>query len=82
MAVTVRLARGGTKKKPFYRIVAADSRRCRDGKFLEKLGTYDPNTKPAQVVLARDRFDFWVKNGAVVSTTVKSVVKQIPAAKA
>jgi small subunit ribosomal protein S16 len=79
MAVTVRLARGGTKKKPFYRIVAADSRRARDGRFLEKLGTYDPNLEPAQVVLKRDRFDFWVSNGAVVTPTVKSVVKQAPA---
>ena len=79
MAVTVRLARGGSKKHPFYRIVAADSRRCRDGKFLEKLGTYDPNHEPAQVTLKRDRFDFWVKNGAEVSSTVKSVVKQVKA---
>ncbi|MCC6807887.1 MAG: 30S ribosomal protein S16 [Deltaproteobacteria bacterium] len=79
MSVTVRLARGGSKKHPFYRIVAADSRRARDGRFLEKLGTYDPNGDPAQVTLKRDRFDFWVKNGAQVSPTVKSVVKQLPA---
>lgn len=80
MAVTVRLARGGSKKKPFYRIVAADSRYSRDGRFLEKLGTYDPNKNPAQVSLDRERLDFWVKNGAVLSGTVKSVVKQAPAA--
>jgi len=80
MAVTVRLARGGTKKKPFYRIVAADSRRARDGRFLEKLGTYDPNTEPAQLVLKQDRLAFWIKNGAVVTPTVKSVVKQAPKA--
>jgi small subunit ribosomal protein S16 len=79
MSVTVRLARGGSKKHPFYRIVAADSRRARDGRFLEKLGTYDPNSEPAQVTLKRDRFEFWVKNGAEVSTTVKSVIKQLPA---
>ena len=78
MAVTVRLARGGSKKHPFYRIVAADSRRSRDGRFLEKLGTYDPNMNPAQVTLKRERFEFWVKNGAVVTPTVKSVVKQAP----
>lgn len=81
MSVTVRLARGGSKKHPFYRIVAADSRRARDGRFLEKLGTYDPNGEKALVTLKRDRFDFWVKNGAVVTPTVKSVVKQLPAAK-
>ncbi len=79
MSVTVRLARGGSKKHPFYRIVAADSRRARDGRFLEKLGTYDPNTEPAKVTLKHDRLAFWVKNGAVVTPTVKSVVKQSPA---
>ena len=76
MAVSVRFSRGGSKKKPFYRIVAADSRRSRDGRFLEKLGTYDPNTNPAKVTLDKERFDHWVKHGAEVSPAVAGVVKQ------
>jgi small subunit ribosomal protein S16 len=79
MAVTVRLSRGGSKKKPFYRIVAADSRRARDGRFLEKLGTYDPNTSPAKVSLKRDRYTEWVQNGAVISDAVRGLVKQLGA---
>jgi small subunit ribosomal protein S16 len=79
MAVSVRFSRGGSKKKPFYRIVAADSRRSRDGRFLEKLGTYDPNSNPAKVTLDKERFEHWVKHGAVVSPAVAGVVKQLPA---
>jgi small subunit ribosomal protein S16 len=79
MAVTVRFTRGGSKKKPYYRIVAADSRRSRDGRFLEKLGTYDPNTNPAKVTLNKERYEHWVNVGAIVSPAVRGVVRQIPA---
>lgn len=82
MAVTVRLSRGGSKKRPFYRIVAADSRYQRDGRFLEKLGTYNPGAKTAPIALNRERFDHWVKVGAVISPRVASVVKATATAKA
>jgi small subunit ribosomal protein S16 len=78
MAVVVRLSRGGGPKKPFYRIVAADSRRPRDGRFLEKLGTYDPTTKPAKITLKRERLEHWVKHGAQLSPKVQSVVAEMP----
>ena len=78
MAVTVRLSRGGSKGKPFYRIVAADSRYPREGRFLEKLGTYNPGSKKDMVALNRERFDHWVKVGAIVSPRVASVVATLP----
>lgn len=77
MSVVIRFTRGGKKKHPFYRIVAADSRSARDGKFLEKIGTYDPNPEKALVSLNRQRFDYWVKNGAQVSAAVKGAIKQV-----
>ena len=80
MAVTVRLSRGGSKGKPFYRIVAADSKYQRDGRFLEKLGTYDPAAEKNMVALNRERFDHWVKVGAIVSPRVASVVATLPKA--
>lgn len=76
MAVTVRLSRGGSKKKPFYRIVAADSRYKRDGRFLEKLGTYNPGSEKAPVALNKERYEHWVKVGAVITPRVASVVAQ------
>jgi small subunit ribosomal protein S16 len=76
MAVKIRLTRKGTKKKPFYRIVAADSECPRDGRFLELLGTYDPMVDPAAVSLKQDRVQYWLGEGAKPSTTVKSILKQ------
>lgn len=76
MAVRIRLTRQGAKKKPFYRIVAADSENPRDGKFLELLGTYDPMVEPAAVSLKEDRIDYWLKEGAKPTTTVASLLKQ------
>lgn len=77
MATVIRLRREGTKNKPFYRVVAADKRSPRDGKFLELLGTYDPKQKTDTTKLKLDRIEFWVKNGALPSDTVRSLIKKI-----
>jgi small subunit ribosomal protein S16 len=71
MSVTIRLARHGAKKRPFYRIVAADSESPRDGKFLEKLGTYNPLRTPAEVKLDLER----IEQGATASDTVRNLFK-------
>ena len=76
MSVRIRLTRKGTKKKPFYRIVAADIECPRDGRFLEVLGTYNPMTEPATIELKEDRIQYWMGEGAKPSTTVKSILKQ------
>ncbi|WDP92681.1 MAG: 30S ribosomal protein S16 [Desulfobacter sp.] len=76
MAVKIRLTRKGTKKKPFYRIVAADIEAPRDGKFLEALGTYDPLQDPAVITLKEDRVKYWLGEGAEPTTTVKSILKK------
>ena len=76
MAVKIRLARHGAKKRPFYRIVAADSDSPRDGRFLERLGTYNPLQDPAQVVLDADRVKYWIGQGATPSDTVKTILKR------
>jgi small subunit ribosomal protein S16 len=67
----------GAKKRPFYRIVAADSRRARDGRFLENLGTYNPICKPAEVKVQEDKLTYWFDQGAQPSDTVKSLLTQI-----
>jgi small subunit ribosomal protein S16 len=77
LAVHIRLSRKGAKKKPFYRIVAADSRKARDGKFLEILGTYNPVVKPAVVDLKEELLTNWLNEGAVASDTVKSLLRQV-----
>lgn len=76
MAVTIRLTRMGSKKKPFYRLVAADSRFPRDGRFIEVLGTYDPKTNPPAINLNREKVEAWLNQGASVSATVKSLLKK------
>jgi small subunit ribosomal protein S16 len=76
MAVTIRLTRMGAKKKPFYRVVVADSRFPRDGRFIEVLGTYNPNLDPAAINLDRERVQTWVNRGANLSTTVRSLFKK------
>lgn len=76
MAVKIRLARHGAKKRPFYRIVAADSESPRDGRFLEKLGTYNPLQNPAQVDLNVERVKYWIGQGAEPTDTVKSILKR------
>jgi small subunit ribosomal protein S16 len=80
MSVRIRLTRKGTKKKPFYRIVAADIEAPRDGRFLETLGTYDPMTEPNTIVLKQDRIAYWLEQGAKPSTTVQSILKRQAAA--
>jgi small subunit ribosomal protein S16 len=67
----------GTKKRPFFRIVAADSRRARDGRFLEILGTYNPIVKPAEVKVFEEQITKWLDRGAIPSDTVSSLLTQI-----
>jgi small subunit ribosomal protein S16 len=67
----------GAKKRPFYRIVAADSRRARDGRFLEVLGTYNPIDRPATVTVKEDQLTKWLDDGAIPSDTVNSLLTQI-----
>lgn len=74
MPVKIRLQRHGKKGKPFYWVVAADSRAKRDGKFLEKLGTYNPNTNPAQIDLNVDASVKWLQNGAQPSETARRIL--------
>lgn len=76
MAVSIRLRREGAKNSPFYRIVAADKRSPRDGKFLELLGTYEPSKKTTPYSVKLDRVDHWLKNGAQPSDTVASLLKK------
>ena len=78
MGVRIRLQRRGSKKRPFYAVVAADSRSPRDGRFLEKLGTYDPRNKENGVNLNQERIDHWVSNGATPSETVAKLIKNNP----
>ncbi|GAC1346952.1 MAG: 30S ribosomal protein S16 [Myxococcales bacterium] len=75
MAVTLRLARRGAKKAPFYHVVATDSRNPRDGKFTEEIGTYDPKFSPAKVTLRQDRLEHWLARGATPSATVAQLIK-------
>ena len=76
MAVKIRLARHGAKKRPFYRIVVADSESPRDGRFLESVGTYNPLKEPAEVTLKADRVKYWMQQGALPSDTVRSLLKK------
>lgn len=76
MAVAIRLRREGTKNRPFYRIVVADKRSPRDGKFIETLGSYDPLDKNQTTPLKLDRVDYWLKQGAQPSETVASLIKK------
>jgi small subunit ribosomal protein S16 len=74
--VKLRLARAGAKKKAYYRIVAADERYPRDGRFLEQVGTYDPRQDPAKVTLVKDALEKWLKNGAQPTETVAQLVRR------
>ncbi len=76
MPVKIRLARHGTKKKPFYRIVIADSESPRDGRFLENVGTYNPLVDPAEVSLKQERIKYWIDQGAIPTDTVKNLMKK------
>ncbi len=74
--VKIRLQRQGAKKAPFYHIVVADSRSPRDGKIVEKIGTYDPMTNPATIVLDNEKVQKWIKNGAKPTDTVKDLIEK------
>ena len=76
MAVRIRLTRMGRNKKPFYRLVVADSERARDGKFLDIVGTYDPMQDPAVITINQEKLADWTGRGALPTTTVKSLIKK------
>ncbi|MCL2037119.1 MAG: 30S ribosomal protein S16 [Oscillospiraceae bacterium] len=75
MAVKIRLRRMGAKKAPFYRIVVADSRFPRDGRFIEELGYYDPSKNPVVVSVSEEKVKTWIANGAQPTDTVKRLLK-------
>ena len=76
MALVIRLRRHGGRKKPFYRIVVADSRAPRDGRFVAQVGTYDPAFDPPRVMIKKDVADRWLKAGAKPSDTVRKLIKR------
>lgn len=76
MAVKIRLRRLGAKKAPFYRVVVADSRYPRDGRFIEEIGYYDPTKNPADVKIDADKAKQWIANGAQPTDTVKALLKK------
>ena len=75
MAVVLRLSRAGTRKAPFYHVVATDSRKPRDGRYLEDVGVYDPTRKPVHIDLKQERIEYWLKVGARPSETVTQVLR-------
>ena len=76
MAVSIRLRREGTKNRPYYRVVVADSRSPRDGKFIEILGTYDPKQTGQNSSFSAERAEYWISKGAQPSDTVRSLIKK------
>ena len=76
MAVKMRLRRMGAKRAPFYRVVVADSRYPRDGRFIEEIGTYNPMTNPAEIKIDAEKAEQWLKNGAQPTETVKVILKK------
>ncbi len=75
--VKIRLQRVGKKKAPFYHIVVADSRSPRDGKIIEKIGTFDPMTEPSTIVLDKEKVQKWIDNGAKPTDTVKDLINKV-----
>lgn len=76
MAVHIRLSRAGAKKRPFYRIIVADQRSPRGGRFLENIGTYDPTREPVHFTIDQERLDHWRSKGALPSATVDRLLKR------
>jgi small subunit ribosomal protein S16 len=76
MAVKIRLARFGTKKKPYYRIVVTDARAPRDGRFIEKIGTYDPKQDPPNITIDTERATEWLQKGAQTTPTVAQLLRR------
>jgi len=77
--VKIRLRRMGAKKNPYYRIVVADSRFPRDGRFIEEIGTYNPLTSPSEIRVDLERAKYWISNGAQPTDTVKALLKKAEA---
>ena len=77
--VKIRLRRMGAKSAPFYRVVVADSRYPRDGRFIEEIGTYNPCTDPAEIKIDQERAEAWIKTGAQPTETVRSLLKKAKA---
>lgn len=77
MAVKIRLKRMGAKKAPFYRVVVADSRSPRDGRFIDNIGTYNPLTTPAEIKIDEESAIKWLKNGAIPTDTVKNLFSKV-----
>ena len=76
MAVKIRLARFGARKKPFYRIVVTDTRAPRDGRFIEKIGTYDPKQDPPDITVDKEKATEWLQKGAQASPTVAQLLRR------
>ena len=76
MAVKMRLTRIGAKKAPFYRVIVADSRSPRDGRFIDEVGTYNPLTNPSEIKFDAEKTKTWLKNGAQPTETVKALLKK------
>jgi small subunit ribosomal protein S16 len=74
MSVTIRLSRHGAKKKPFYRVVVADGRYPRDGRYIEQVGTYDPKLTTGAIKLNQEKVESWIKRGAKPSQTVSELI--------
>ena len=79
MAVKIRLRRMGAKKAPFYRVVVADSRFARDGRFIEEIGYYDPTKEPSVVKIDAEKAKQWLSNGAQPTDTVRALLKKVNA---
>ncbi len=77
MAVKLRLARAGAKKRPFYRIVAAESAHPRDGRFLDKVGYYDPKADPPVIHFYEEKLEYWLSRGAQPTETVRSLLRKV-----
>ena len=74
--VKIRLQRFGAKKAPFYHVVVADSKSPRDGRIVEQIGTYDPMKNPAEIKLNKEKVEYWIKNGAKPTDTVKALIEK------
>ena len=79
MAVKIRLRRMGQKKAPFYRVVVADSRSPRDGRFIEEIGQYDPSAETDKIKVDMERAKYWIANGAQPTDTVRGLLKKVEA---
>ena len=76
--LVIRLRRAGSKNRPFFRVVVTEGKSARDGRFVEVVGHYNPRTKPETLVLDRERVAHWVKNGALPSDTVRTLIDRMP----